>query len=231
MGGYAGALANQLSDSFLGRVSNDFSNIGIPNTNNDVARCFQIRIACSRSFSNSNKNYIPGTSIAVDELMVRYTGRSKETTTVPTKPIPTGFKAWAVAQRGYFLQWLWQPGSPYGAIPIKIGQKRKRNLTTKDPEYLNPTQVVVPLLINRLAKQTYHVYLDNLFSSPKLFLALRKLGTGATGTCRVNCGIYKPLADAKALDKTGGLKWARGELKAVPIPDNLVRLMYLLLLA
>ncbi|KAJ0119381.1 Kinesin-like protein [Fusarium oxysporum f. sp. albedinis] len=42
--------------------------------------------------------YIPGTSIAVDECMVRFLGRSLETTTIPSKPIPTGFKVWTVAQ-------------------------------------------------------------------------------------------------------------------------------------
>jgi hypothetical protein len=45
----------------------------------------------------------PGTAIAIDECMVRFLGRSLETTTVPSKPISTGFKVWAVAQRGYFF--------------------------------------------------------------------------------------------------------------------------------
>ncbi|KAK1503874.1 uncharacterized protein CCOS01_16949 [Colletotrichum costaricense] len=34
----------------------------------------------------------PGSDITVDEAMVRFTGRSMETTTIPTKPIPQGFK-------------------------------------------------------------------------------------------------------------------------------------------
>jgi hypothetical protein len=42
----------------------------------------------------------PGRDLAIDEIMVRYKGRAKETTTVPNKPTPTGFKVWAVAQRG-----------------------------------------------------------------------------------------------------------------------------------
>ncbi|KPM33877.1 hypothetical protein AK830_g12695 [Neonectria ditissima] len=36
--------------------------------------------------------FLPGTSIAVDECMVRFLGRSLDTTTVPNKPTPTGFK-------------------------------------------------------------------------------------------------------------------------------------------
>jgi hypothetical protein len=39
----------------------------------------------------------PGRDLAVDEIIVRFEGRSKETTTVPNKPIPTGYKVWGAA--------------------------------------------------------------------------------------------------------------------------------------
>ena len=39
--------------------------------------------------------------------MVRFTGRAKKKLTVPTKPIPTGIKAWIIADKGYFLHWFW----------------------------------------------------------------------------------------------------------------------------
>ena len=38
-------------------------------------------------------------NIAVDEIMIRFEGRAKETTTVPNKPTPTGFKVWVVVRR------------------------------------------------------------------------------------------------------------------------------------
>ncbi|KZL63383.1 hypothetical protein CI238_13016, partial [Colletotrichum incanum] len=41
--------------------------------------------------------YTAGTDITVDEAMVRFTGRSFEIITVPTKPIPTGYKIWILA--------------------------------------------------------------------------------------------------------------------------------------
>ncbi|PMD57732.1 pea pathogenicity protein, partial [Hyaloscypha bicolor E] len=40
----------------------------------------------------------PGRDLAVDEIIVRFEGRSKEITTVPNKPIPTGYKVWGAAQ-------------------------------------------------------------------------------------------------------------------------------------
>jgi hypothetical protein len=39
----------------------------------------------------------PRRDLAVDEIIIRYKGRVKETTTVPNKPTPMGFKVWAVA--------------------------------------------------------------------------------------------------------------------------------------
>jgi hypothetical protein len=53
-------------------------------------------------------------------MMVRFEGRAKETTTVPNKPIPTGFKVWGVAQRGFLLAWNWHiPGEKNGPVGVK----------------------------------------------------------------------------------------------------------------
>ena len=165
--------------------------------------------------------YIPGTSIAVDECMIRFTGRSKATVTIPTKPTPTGFKVWVVAQRGYFLQWIWHdPMTRFGPVAGPPTRKRKRD--PDDAPYLNPTQSVVIALTNMLPKQTYHVYLDNLFTSIDLLIALRQRDIGGTGTCRTNSGVFKGHVIAKAED-TKGLCWDWGTLKAVPSPDGLVR--------
>jgi hypothetical protein len=39
----------------------------------------------------------------VDEIIIRFEGRSKEITTIPNKPTPTGYKVWGAAQRGFLL--------------------------------------------------------------------------------------------------------------------------------
>jgi hypothetical protein len=87
---------------------------------------------------------------------------------------------------------------------------------------LNPTQTVVVALVNKLPVETYHVIVDNLFSSPNLFKALRIIGVGATGTCRTSCGLYCHIADLKEIDRKGQLKWTWGQLEAWPTPDNKV---------
>jgi hypothetical protein len=45
----------------------------------------------------------PGRDIAINESMLRYTGRAKEITTIPNKPTPTGLKVWNIAQIGFLI--------------------------------------------------------------------------------------------------------------------------------
>ncbi|EGU88224.1 hypothetical protein FOXB_01258, partial [Fusarium oxysporum f. sp. conglutinans Fo5176] len=182
----------------------------------------------------SLKLWSPGTNIAVDECMTRFTGRSYETTKVPNKPTPLGFKTWVVAQKGFFLRWIWhQPRKRYGPVGLpkkprrqprkksqfsrQLRSQRRRDLYTP----LNPTQSVVIALINRLPKARYHVFIDNLFSSVNLFTHLRRLGHGATGTARRNCGIFKPFVQLKVDDTAGRNLLQFGELRIAPTVNQI----------
>ncbi|KAK0367501.1 hypothetical protein CLIM01_15142 [Colletotrichum limetticola] len=107
--------------------------------------------------------------------MVRFTGRSLETTTIPTKPIPTGYKIWILAQSGYCVRWLWH---------VHVPQARPAGAAAGKLALLTPTQQVVTTLISLLPAATYHVFLDNLFASIRLFRTLRNQQVGASGTCR-----------------------------------------------
>ena len=112
----------------------------------------------------------PGRGLAVDEIIVRFEGRSKETTTILNKPIPTGYKVWGAAQRGFLLVWNWHiPGYKNG--PLGIRTPRELGGTIKAGNSGNKIQAVVLYLIKRLPKPPegsgYHVYLDNLFVSTR----------------------------------------------------------------
>ena len=164
--------------------------------------------------------YQPGTNITVDECIVGFTGRSRQTVTIPTKPTPTGFKIWVVGQRGYFMHWLWHlPKMTYDSLPLKRGKKRKFE---DELPALNPTQSVVVDLVNQLPNTIYHVALDNLFTSAPLLRVLRKRDIAAIGTCRTNCGIYAKFVEAKA-DDTRGNCWPYGTVDSAPTPDGEVR--------
>ena len=179
--------------------------------------------------------YTPGNCVSIDEGMVRFTGRSIETTTLPTKPIPVGYKVWILAQAGYFLRWIWHVhnSGPVGLTATARSQRRPRQGTQRSNDEdavpvtevadfgrgLNPTQGVVVALLNLLQKATYHVFLDNLFPTPTLFRILREQQIGATGTCRANSGIYKGFMALKSAEGKG-LPW--GELKVMPTADGQV---------
>ncbi|KPM34433.1 hypothetical protein AK830_g12144 [Neonectria ditissima] len=126
-------------------------------------------------------------------------GQSNETTLVKGKPDPLGFKIWVIAQQGFFIRWLWHiKEAKYGAFGVELpppksstqgrgGRKGglgrgatkaagKKPATGDKPIALNSTQSVVVSLANMLPKTTYHVFVDNLFSSSDLFRSLRKHG-------------------------------------------------------
>jgi hypothetical protein len=164
-----------------------------------------------------------GINCAIDEVMICYKGRSKGTTIVQGKPIPRGFKVWAVAQKGVLLRWIWHlPEHPWGLLAAHKSRKANRGL--------NPTQAVVVMLMKALPNATYHVFCDNLFSTGRLFIILREDGYGATGTARVNSGIYKPYVTAKKDDKARGASGFKfNEIRTAPTPDNQVSLFLTLL--
>ncbi|KFA53009.1 hypothetical protein S40293_05920 [Stachybotrys chartarum IBT 40293] len=162
--------------------------------------------------SVSTQLFVPGIHLAVDEYMIRYTGRSTAKATIPRKPIPTGIKLWVCAQEGYFLRWRVhiplsaRPRGPRGLLGTKRAQMAE----------LAETQAVVLDLVTTLPIASYHVFFDNLFSTPQLIRALRQRGIAATGTARINSGIHRPFVVAKVDDNAGKLRWSYNELRAVP---------------
>ena len=137
--------------------------------------------------------------------MTRFTGRAHEKLTIPSKPIPTGIKGWAVAELGYFLYWFWHARGK-GPQGVECPKELKQNKTA----------AVVPCLLNKLPKDLqYGVYLDNLFTSTPLLKYLYEQGYGATGKARMNAGIHVDLVEKKKSDKNDIIKWGSKDLRIV----------------
>jgi hypothetical protein len=85
--------------------------------------------------------WIPGQDLAVDEIMERFTGQSLDIVTISSKPIPTGYKVWAVAQLGYILNVIYHCNGK-GPIGSKVPKGSG----------INPTQAVVVNLLLSLQK-------------------------------------------------------------------------------
>ena len=139
--------------------------------------------------------------------MTRFTGRAKEKVTILSKPIPTGIKGWALAEKGYFLHWLWH------------AKRKGPQGFPKKPKELNATVAVVPALLSTLLQKgpgSYGVTLDNLFTSTNLLVYLSAIGYGAQGTTRANSGIHVDLVQRKKLDnKNDSIPWGTKDIRYV----------------
>ena len=126
----------------------------------------------------------PSSSLAINECMARFIECAKEKITIPTKPIPTGFKGWIISDNGYFIHWFWhvKGDGPQGIsrVPKPLGR--------------NKIAAVVLVLLKTLRPKDpirgYSVTLDNLFIFTKLLVYFLAEGFGARGTARTNSGIH-----------------------------------------
>lgn len=108
-----------------------------------------IRQTCLESYKPSRDN-------AIDEAMIKYKGRSTLKQYAPDKPIKRGIKVWvrADSHNEYVCDFSVYKG--------KDGEQAVTNLGGK----------VVTNLSRPLVGGNYHLYFDNFFSSPKLYLQL-----------------------------------------------------------
>jgi Transposase IS4 len=130
--------------------------------------------------------------------MLKFEGRSTLKITIPGKPIPTGFKIFALGDSGYTYNWeCTRPGLAEGLLT------EKKRISVAIPNsnisvFLNPTQSVVIRLIQCLSiyiqkKLSFHLFLDNLSVCWKSAIALKERGIAVTGTVRKGASGYPPV--------------------------------------
>jgi hypothetical protein len=122
---------------------------------------------------SSQRYRTPSTNVAIDEAMIRCTGRSQDTYKMPSKPIEQGFKFHCLADHGYV--WDFLPTSNQ-AGPDKV-----------DPvPGLTATGEVVFHLLKKLPHGRHFVaYMDNFYTTIPLLGRLRHdLQIGGCGTAR-----------------------------------------------
>ena len=160
---------------------------------------------------NCQKFWKPGSNLAVDEMMIRFFGRSVHTTKMINKPIKQGYKMWAICERGYLFNFMF-----YSRFWKTIELDNHELLTT----HQNVVFTLARSLPNLPTGQTYTIYMDNLFTNTVLFRELKKIGIGACGTTRASSSKDFPeiLRELKDL-YSQILPW--GSLIAVPTDEVL----------
>jgi len=127
----------------------------------------------------SQKIYKPSSNISIDEIMVRFHGRSLHTFRMPKKPIDSGYKVIAACDRGFTISFL------------PVSRTASNENAVKKIDGLNETSCLVVHLVEQLPKtQGFNIYMDNFFSNIPLFKYLRSKGFGACGTARTNSAQF-----------------------------------------
>ena len=137
-------------------------------------------------------NYQPTQHVNVDESMAPYFGKHGAKQYTHGKPIKFGFKLSIVATPlGYCIQFCPYAGKDsilqeYENIGLGLGASVVANLVSKLPV---------------LQTHTYHIVMENYFTSPALLRHLSAMGVAAAGTVRANRMENAPLRDMVKMNK------------------------------
>ena len=51
--------------------------------------------------------WAPGSNVSINEMMIKFQGRSQHIVKMPKKPIKRGYKVWALCERGYLSNFMY----------------------------------------------------------------------------------------------------------------------------
>src|ERR1700760_2850005 len=102
---------------------------------------------------------------------------------MPNKPIPEGYKIFALAEHGYTYAFF---------FTSRVGGFLGMDIPVPTRFNLNPTSRIVFGLCAQLQPlaRRYILFCDNYFSNVSLFEALREFQIAACGTVRPNSALY-----------------------------------------
>jgi Transposase IS4 len=158
--------------------------------------------------------YYPSSHLAIDEAMVGFKGRSRDTIKIKGKPIDTGYKLWCVGDHSYIWTWLFH--SRVDGVETFIKSQRTRWPQMSVDSVGNPsikTALLAPTfaLVLRLASQLptgprFCIYLDNLFLNILMAQCLLAMGVYCMGITRKRA-IGVPIRLQSYLDNNSELLW------------------------
>lgn len=163
-----------------------------PEDENKEDKAWRVRKLLDIFQKNTTKYGWFATALSIDEMMVKFFGKLSIKQFIPMKPIRFGIKLWAVCGPDGFVFYF----------DIYCG-KNSQGGTGMDNIPLG-SRVVLQMcrpLLNATAPrklQKYHIYFDNLFSSPDLLIHLKRIGLRATGVVRNDRVKEKNDLDKKA---------------------------------
>ena len=121
---------------------------------------------------------IPSSNVSIDEMIARFSGRSAYTVRIKNKPIPEGYKILFLCDSGYTYTFIFT-----SRIQNQPEVQQIPNLGKIGSEVYH--------LVSKLPKnKSFNIYMDNYFTSIKLFKYLCEKKFGACGTVRKNSANF-----------------------------------------
>ena len=140
----------------------------------DRDRIFKVRPLTEHLVKRFKEAYIPNREILIDEELMLWKGRLEFKQYIPNKRCRFGIKYSSLCvTSGY----LW---NSY----IYLGKVNDSPDDAAFTEELGKSGAIVPKLMSELYNKGYHVYMDNWYTSLKLFQHMECNGTAAYGTAR-----------------------------------------------
>ena len=163
-----------------------------------------------------------GTYLSIDEQMIKYSGRSRETIRIKNKPIKEGFKLFVLATyQGYVVNFTPEgrfasnnDSNEYTITGGKIESmimflsnvvtslKNKQEQRIQDIESLHGTRFYYTNNPKEILQDKFIIAMDNYFTLPIVMKQLRAIGIGVVGTARGRIGWPHPLLAGLTNDST-----------------------------
>jgi hypothetical protein len=130
-----------------------------------------VRLLIDNFVENSQKCYMPGESVTIDEQLYPYRGRCKFVQYMPSKPSKYGLKFWAVCDSQNYYCWN---------LRFYMGKEDDRDMQVSYGEYITMH------MLQGLYGSGRNVTCDNFFTSLNLSKRLFQNGITMVGTVRAS---------------------------------------------
>ncbi|XP_066599987.1 piggyBac transposable element-derived protein 3-like [Prorops nasuta] len=168
-----------------------------PKDKNDNDKAWKVRNILDIFKKNAAQFGFSSTALSIDEMMVKFHGRAPILQFMPNKPVRFGLKMWAICNvDGYLFDCDIYCGKGTNIYSTSNEMKLSKCAVGSRVVMLMVQKILTSVSLRKI--NMYHIYFDNYFSSPDLFVHLKNIGLVATGTVRHDRVKVKNILPKKA---------------------------------